>query len=57
MMATRLGEVGQVAVLRETSTVFAVIIGVVFLNESMGLKRLVMILFITLGAVCVGVRI
>ena len=57
MMATRLGEVGQVAVLRETSTVFAVIIGVLFLNESMGLKRLVMILFITLGAVCVGVRI
>ena len=55
MMATRLGEVGQVAVLRETSTVFAVIIGVLFLNESMGLKRLVMILFITLGAVCVGV--
>ena len=57
MMATRLGEVGQVAVLRETSTVFAAIIGVLFLNESMGLKRLAMILLIALGAMCVGVRI
>jgi len=36
MLATRLDKVGEAAVLRETSTVFAAIIGVVFLKETVG---------------------
>ncbi|MFV0245899.1 MAG: EamA family transporter [Qingshengfaniella sp.] len=53
MLATRLGKVGEAAVLRETSTVFAAIIGWVFLKESVGPRRLGLMALIALGAVIV----
>ena len=39
MLATRLDKVGEAAVLRETSTVFAAIIGWLFLKETVGPRR------------------
>lgn len=53
MMATRLDKVGEAAVLRETSTVFAAVIGWVFLKEKVGLTRAALMLLIALGAVLV----
>ena len=55
MMATRLGSVGEAAVLRETSTVFAALIGWFILGESVGPRRLILMAFIALGAVIVQV--
>ena len=42
MMATRLDNVGQAAVLRETSTVFAALIGWLVLKESTGPRRVIL---------------
>lgn len=53
MMATRLDTVGEAAVLRETSTVFAALIGWLFLRETVGPVRAVLMAFIALGAVVV----
>ncbi len=53
MMATRLDKVGEAAVLRETSTVFAAIIGWLFLKESVGPRRIALMALIALGAVIV----
>jgi len=53
MMATRLDTVGQAAVLRETSVVFAALIGWFFLKEKVGLMRGLMMALIALGAVVV----
>ena len=53
MMATRLDKVGEAAVLRETSTVFAAIIGWVFLKETVGPRRVALMALIALGAVIV----
>lgn len=53
MLATRLDNVGEAAVLRETSTVFAAVIGWVFLKEAVGPRRLVLMGLIALGAVIV----
>ena len=39
MLATRLDKVGEAAVLRETSTLFALVIGIVFLKETVGPRR------------------
>ena len=39
MLATRLDKVGEAAVLRETSTVFAALIGWIFLKETVGPRR------------------
>lgn len=55
MMATRLGTVGEAAVLRETSTVFAALIGWFILGETVGPRRLILMAFIALGAVLVQV--
>ena len=55
MMATRLGSVGEAAVLRETSTVFAALIGWFILGETVGPRRLILMAFIALGAVLVQV--
>ena len=43
MLATRLDKVGEAAVLRETSTVFAAIIGWVFLKETVGPRRVLLL--------------
>ncbi len=53
MMATRLDKVGEAAVLRETSTVFAAIIGVLVLKETVGPRRIALMALIAAGAVIV----
>ncbi|MEM6407039.1 MAG: DMT family transporter [Pseudomonadota bacterium] len=53
MMATRLDKVGEAAVLRETSTVFAALIGWLVLGEKVGPRRLVLMALIATGAVVV----
>ncbi|WP_158964391.1 EamA family transporter [Chachezhania sediminis] len=53
MLATRLDKVGEAAVLRETSTVFAAAIGYFFLKETVGPRRLTLMALIALGAVIV----
>ena len=53
MMATRLDKVGEAAVLRETSTVFAALIGWFILGEKVGPRRLFLMGLVALGAVIV----
>lgn len=53
MMATRLDKVGEAAVLRETSVVFAALIGWFVLKETVGPRRLAMMVAIAFGAVLV----
>ncbi|TCM88110.1 EamA family transporter [Rhodovulum steppense] len=53
MLATRLDKVGQAAVLRETSTVFAALIGWLVLRETVGPRRLALMALIAAGAVIV----
>jgi len=53
MLATRLDNVGEAAVLRETSPVFAAAIGWLFLKESIGPWRLALMVLIAVGAVIV----
>lgn len=53
MMATRLDKVGEAAVLRETSPVFAALIGWFILGETVGPRRLILMAGIALGAVMV----
>lgn len=53
MMATRLDKVGEAAVLRETSTVFAAVIGWIFLKETVGPRRMGLMILIAAGAVIV----
>jgi len=53
MLATRLDKVGEAAVLRETSTVFAALIGWLFLKETVGPVRALLMAVIALGAVVV----
>jgi drug/metabolite transporter (DMT)-like permease len=55
MLATRLDSVGEAAVLRETSTIFAAAIGWAFLKESIGPVRLALMGLIAAGAVIVEV--
>lgn len=53
MLATRLDKVGEAAVLRETSTVFAALIGWLVLKESTGPRRVALMALIAAGAVIV----
>ncbi|MHC0053218.1 EamA family transporter [Actibacterium sp. D379-3] len=53
MLATRLDKVGEAAVLRETSTVFAALIGWIVLKETVGPRRLALMALIAAGAVIV----
>lgn len=53
MIATRLDNVGEAAVLRETSTVFAALIGWLILKERVGPRRLALMALIAAGAVIV----
>ncbi len=55
MLATRLDKVGEAAVLRETSAVFAAFIGWIFLKETVGPRRIALMALIALGAVIVEV--
>ena len=53
ILATRLDNVGEAAVLRETSTVFAALIGWLVLRETVGPRRIALMSLIALGAVIV----
>jgi drug/metabolite transporter (DMT)-like permease len=53
MLGTRIGKVGEVAALRETSTVFAALIGWLVLGEKVGVMRATLMGVIALGAVMV----
>ncbi|MEM0943602.1 MAG: DMT family transporter, partial [Pseudomonadota bacterium] len=53
MLATRLDKVGEAATLRETSVVFAALIGWFFLGEKVGPARATLMVLIALGAVLV----
>ncbi|MDX2485844.1 MAG: EamA family transporter [Pseudodonghicola sp.] len=55
MLATRLDKVGEAAVLRETSTVFAALIGWLVLKETVGPRRIALMGLIALGAVIVEI--
>ncbi len=55
MLATRLDNVGEAAVLRETSTVFAALIGWLVLKETVGPRRIALMALIAVGAVIVEV--
>ena len=55
MLATRLDKVGEAAVLRETSTVFAAVIGWLFLKEVVGHRRVLLMALIAFGAVIVEI--
>lgn len=55
MLATRVGPVGQAAVLRETSTVFAAFFGWALLRERVGMARAGLMAMIAAGAVIVQV--
>ncbi|MBN2760592.1 MAG: EamA family transporter [Rhodobacteraceae bacterium] len=53
MLATLVGRVGESAVLRETSTVFAALIGWFILKERVGPRKLALMVMIAAGAVVV----
>ena len=53
MLATRLDKVGEAAVLRETSVVFAALIGWLVLHETVGPRRIALMILIAAGAVIV----
>ncbi|MEL7396835.1 MAG: EamA family transporter [Pseudomonadota bacterium] len=53
MMATRLDKVGEAAILRETSTIFAAFIGWIALRETVGPRRVALMALIAAGAVIV----
>ena len=55
VVAFSLGKVGAITALRETSIVFAALIGRVFLGEALTPRRLLVCLAVTCGAVCIGV--
>ncbi len=52
-LATRLDKVGEAAALRETSVIFAALIGWLLLGERLGLVRAALMVLIALGAVLV----
>ena len=52
--AMSLSPMGPVAALRETSILFAALIGRLFLGETLTLRRIAACLAITIGAVCLG---
>ena len=53
MVATLVGKVGEAAILRETSTVFAALIGWFILKERVGPRKLALMVLIALGAMIV----
>jgi len=56
LWAMSLGPMGPVSALRETSVVFAALLGRLFLNETLTLRRVAACCVIALGAVCLGYR-
>ena len=55
LLAFRLGGLAEIAALRETSIVFAALLGAVFLKESLHRDKLIAIVIIAIGAVTVKI--
>ena len=53
MIATRLGKVSETAAIRETSVVFAIIIGMVFFRERLTRTAVILVFLIATGAILV----
>jgi drug/metabolite transporter (DMT)-like permease len=56
LWALALGPIGPISALRETSVVFAVVIGRVFLGEALTMRRLAACAVVAFGAACLGYR-
>ena len=54
VLAFSMGSVGAITALRETSIVFAALIGRLFLGEALTPRRVLVCLAVTCGAVCIG---
>ena len=54
MMATRLDSVEIAAALRETSVLFAALIGVLFFKEAVGPRRICLMALIVAGAILIN---
>lgn len=54
VVAFSMGSAGPVAALRETSVVFAVFIGWLFLNEKLNAWRIASAVVVAIGAICLG---
>jgi drug/metabolite transporter (DMT)-like permease len=54
ILAMSLGPMGPVSALRETSVVFAVLLGRLFLHEKLTIRRLAACVIIAAGAMCLG---
>ena len=54
IFAMSLGPMGPISALRETSVVFAALIGRFFLHERLTVYRIVACIVVALGAVCIG---
>jgi drug/metabolite transporter (DMT)-like permease len=52
--ALALGPIGPISALRETSVVFAVVIGRIFLGEALTMRRLAACAVVAFGAACLG---
>ena len=53
LMALRVGDMVEIAALRETSIMFALLIGYFFLGEGIGIRRILAIVIISIGAVTI----
>jgi drug/metabolite transporter (DMT)-like permease len=54
VVAFSLGSAGPVSALRETSVIFAVLIGWIFLGEKLTLTRILAAVIVVIGAICLG---
>ena len=52
--AFALGPAGPITALRETSVVFAAVIGWLFLGEKLTLRRVAACAVVAIGAICLG---
>ncbi len=52
--ALALGPIGPISALRETSIVFSVLIGRLFLKETLTWRRMVVVVTVTMGAIVIG---
>lgn len=54
LLALKVGKTGEIAALREVSVIIAAFIGVVFLKETIGPKRILAAIIVTIGTILIG---